>query len=87
MSKLTESSAWRNLAAHKKELESVTMREMFASDPERFKKFSIEYGGILYDFSKNRITEKTLDLLIALAEQAQIKEKAEAMFTTMSSLP
>ncbi len=81
MSKLTESSAWRNLAAHKKELESVTMREMFASDPERFKKFSIEYGGILYDFSKNRITEKTLDLLIALAEQAQIKEKAEAMFT------
>ncbi len=57
------------------------MREMFANDPERFKKFSLEFGGLLYDFSKNRITEKTLDLLIALAEQAQIKEKAEMMFS------
>lgn len=79
-SKLTQSPAWQNLAVHKKEIESTTMREMFASDPDRFRKFSLERCGILYDFSKNRITEKTLDLLIALAEQAQIKEKAEAMF-------
>lgn len=81
MSKLTQSPAWKNLEAHKKELESTTMREMFAADPERFKKFSVEYGGILFDYSKNRITEKTMDLLVALAEQAQIKEKAEQMFT------
>jgi glucose-6-phosphate isomerase len=80
-SKLTQSPAWQALAAHKKELESTTMREMFAADPDRFKKFSIEHGGILFDYSKNRITEKTIDLLVALAEQAQIKEKAEAMFS------
>lgn len=57
------------------------MRELFAKDPDRFNKFSIEFGGILYDFSKNRITEETLDLLVSLAEQAKVKEMAEAMFT------
>ena len=81
MSKITQSPAWQNLAAHKKELESTTMRELFANDPRRFEKFSIEYEGILFDYSKNRVTEKTVDLLVALAEEAQIKEKAEMMFT------
>ena len=81
VSQLTQSPAWKNLEAHKKELESTTMREMFASDPDRFGKFSVEFGGILFDYSKNRVTEKTVDLLVALAEQAQIKEKAEMMFT------
>lgn len=81
VSKLTQSPAWQNLAAHKKELESRTMREMFESDPQRFEKFSLEYEGVLFDYSKNRITEKTIDLLVALAEEAQIKEKAEMMFT------
>ena len=81
MSNLTQSPAWRNLAAHKKELESTTMRELFARDPERFKKFSIEYEGALFDYSKNRATEKTIDLLVALAEQAQIRERAAAMFS------
>ena len=57
------------------------MREMFANDPDRFAKFSIEYADILYDFSKNRATEKTLDLLVALAEEAKLKDKIEAMFT------
>lgn len=80
MSKLTQSPAWKNLEAHQKEMESSSMREMFAADPERFAKFSVEYNGILFDYSKNRITEKTVDLLVALAEQAQIKEKAELMF-------
>lgn len=81
MSKLTQSPAWKNLEAHKKELESTTMREMFANDPDRFNKFSIKHADLLFDYSKNRITEKTVDLLVALAEQAQIKEKAELMFT------
>lgn len=80
-SNLTQSPAWQKLAAHQKQLETTTMRELFAKDPERFNKFSIEFGGILYDFSKNRITEETLDLLVSLAEQAKVKEMAEAMFT------
>ena len=80
-SNLTQSPAWQKLAAHQKQLETTTMRELFAKDPERFNKFSIEFGGILYDFSKNRITEETLDLLVSLAEHAKVKEMAEAMFT------
>ena len=80
-STLTQSPAWQKLAAHQKQLETTTMRELFAKDPERFNKFSIEFGGILYDFSKNRITEETLNLLVSLAEQAKVKEMAEAMFT------
>lgn len=80
-SNLTQSPAWQKLAAHQKQLETTTMRELFAKDPDRFNKFSIEFGGILYDFSKNRITEETLDLLVSLAEQAKLKEMAEAMFT------
>ena len=80
-SNLTQSPAWQKLAAHQKQLETTTMRELFAKDPDRFNKFSIEFGGILYDFSKNRITEETLDLLVSLAEHAKVKEMAEAMFT------
>lgn len=81
MSKLTQSPAWQNLEKHRQEMDAVQMRELFANDPDRFKKFSVEFGGILFDYSKNRITEKTLDLLVALAEEAKVRENAEAMFT------
>ncbi len=81
MSKLTQSSAWQNLEQHRQEMDSVQMRDLFANDPERFKKFSVEFGGILFDYSKNRITEETIDLLVALAEEAKVRENAEAMFT------
>ena len=57
------------------------MRELFASDPDRFKKFSLEFQGILFDYSKNRITSETIDLLVALAEESGLREKTEAMFT------
>lgn len=57
------------------------MRDLFANDPDRFNKFSVEFGGILFDYSKNRINEKTVELLVALAEQAKVREMAEAMFT------
>lgn len=57
------------------------MRDMFASDPDRFNKFSVEFGGILFDYSKNRINEKTVDLLVALAEQTNLRGMTEAMFT------
>ncbi|MDO5308865.1 MAG: glucose-6-phosphate isomerase [Planctomycetia bacterium] len=76
-----QSSAWKNLASHQQELESVSMRQMFADDPERFKKFSIEYDGVLFDYSKNRITEKTIALLVDLANQAGLPQMIEAMFT------
>jgi len=59
----------------------MQMRDWFAEDPQRFERFSRRVGEILFDFSKNRITEKTLMLLIELARQADLEQWIEAMFT------
>ena len=79
--KPTETSAWKALAEHKKAAETFSMREMFAADPDRFTKFSIAWDGILFDYSKNLITEETVEKLVALANQCGLAEKIEAMFT------
>lgn len=60
---------------------AVSIRELFADDPERFKKFSRRFEDILFDFSKNRINAKTLSLLIELARECQVNKAIEAMFT------
>ena len=57
------------------------MRDLFAQDPHRFEKFSLRMGDILFDYSKNRITERTMALLVDLARQANLSQKIEAMFT------
>ena len=80
MSKLTESPAWIALAQHHRDVESVHMRTMFANDPQRFEKFSLRFDDLLFDFSKNRINQETLRLLIGLAEQCQLKHWIEQMF-------
>ena len=74
-------SAWKALAEHKREVENLPMSEMFAADPERFKKFSILWNGILFDYSKNLITENTVKLLLELAEETGLPKMIEAMFT------
>ncbi len=56
------------------------MRRLFADDPKRFERFSLEFDDILFDYSKNRITEETMSLLVDLAEQARLPEKIAAMF-------
>ena len=56
------------------------MRDLFASDPQRFERFTLNFNDILFDFSKNRITERTLGLLTQLAEESKLSEKIEAMF-------
>ncbi len=78
---LTESQAWQALEKHRKNMENVTMRDLFQQDKQRFKKFSLTFGTLLFDYSKNRITEETMKLLLNLANQAKLKEKIEAMFT------
>ena len=80
MSKLTESSAWQALVKHQKATESLHMRDLFAQDAQRFERFSLRFEDILFDFSKNRITEQTLPLLIDLANQSGLRDKIEAMF-------
>ncbi|MHB8629162.1 MAG: glucose-6-phosphate isomerase [Aggregatilineales bacterium] len=81
MSYLTQSPAWKALEKHHEQVSNVQMRTMFADDPHRFEKFSLRFGDILFDYSKNRITEETIGLLLALARQANLGARIEAMFT------
>jgi glucose-6-phosphate isomerase len=80
MPELTRSPAWQALEAHRRELDHVHMRTLFEQDPQRFEKFSIQLDDLLFDYSKNRITERTRELLIALAEQANLRQWIEDMF-------
>ena len=70
MSKLTTSPAWQALKAHHATIEPLHMRQMFRDDPARFDKFSLQLGDLLFDYSKNRIDEETVSLLVALTGQA-----------------
>jgi glucose-6-phosphate isomerase len=81
MSRLVNSPAWQALIKHQQEMADGHMRDLFARDPQRFERFSLQLGDILFDYSKNRITEKTLSLLIDLARQANLAHKIEAMFS------
>lgn len=80
MTGLVQSSAWHALENHVQEIKNVHMRDMFTNDPARFDRFSLRIGEILFDYSKNRITQKTISLLINLAEQADLRKKIEEMF-------
>ena len=72
MSRLTESAAWTALLTHRRTLDAVHLRDLFAQDPDRARRFSRALHDILFDFSKHRITEQTLSLLVALAEQQDV---------------
>ncbi len=81
MSKLTSSAEWNAVQQHFNNFaQNFSMKEAFQADPDRFKKFSLTFNDILFDFSKNRISEETLRLLLALTEQADLKQKTEQMF-------
>ena len=80
MSKLTQSPAWTTLQEHYKTASELQMRDLFAQDADRCNKFSLRFNDILLDFSKNRITDETLALLLNLAEQADVKGWAQRMF-------
>ncbi len=77
---LTQCPEWQALAAHAREMENVHMRELFASDPQRFERYFLEAAGLKLDYSKNRITDQTLRKLVALARGRGLPEKVEAMF-------
>lgn len=76
-----ETKAWKALTAHFLYTQASTMRELFAEDPERFQKFSTTFEDILIDYSKNIITDDTIRLLIELANETELKQAIEAMFT------
>jgi glucose-6-phosphate isomerase len=81
MTRLVQLPAWQALQAHQPEVAGLHMRDLFAQDPRRFERFSLRLGELLFDYSKNRITEKTLALLCELARQAELGAHIEAMFT------
>jgi glucose-6-phosphate isomerase len=79
-SSLTARPAWKALAAHYKKVRGAHLRELFADDPERGERFTVEAVGLFLDYSKNRITDKTIKLLVQLAKESGLKERIDAMF-------
>ena len=79
-SRLTRSPAWKALQAHQAEIAPVHMRELFAREPGRAQKLSLEVGALLLDYSKHRVTDTTLALLIDLARQAEVEAWRARMF-------
>lgn len=78
---LTQLPAWQALATHQRKMRDVHMRDLFAADPQRFDKFSLTLGDLLFDYSKNRITDETMSLLFDLARQVDLPRAIEAMFS------
>ncbi len=76
----TETKAWNALVEHFTYAQANSMRELFAEDPERFKKFSTAFEDILVDYSKNIITEDTIKLLIDLAKEVELEQAIASMF-------
>lgn len=79
--KPVETVAWRLLTAHFLEMQATTLRDLFASDPERFNKYHLQLNDILVDFSKNHINEDTIKFLMKLAEECELTSAIDAMFT------
>lgn len=77
----TETKAWEKLKHHFAEMQTVQMRDLFADDSGRFLKFSVTLKNLLFDYSKNIITEETVNLLLQLAEECKVKEAVRAMFS------
>jgi glucose-6-phosphate isomerase len=76
----TELPAWKALAAHFQKIDRLHLRELFARDPQRGERLTVEAAGLYLDYSKNRITDETLNLLLQLAEQSRLRARIDAMF-------
>ena len=77
----TTTPSWQALKQHKQLFENVQMKDLFFNDAERFDRFSIKMDDILFDYSKNIITENTVEILLELAADCKLTEAMEAMFT------
>ena len=77
---LTRRPAWKALEAHYKQIRGAHLRQLFANDPKRGERFCVDAVGLYFDYSKNRITDETLKLLLQLAEESGLRERRDAMF-------
>jgi glucose-6-phosphate isomerase len=78
---LTERAAWKSLKAHAEQVGGTHLRELFAQDAGRGERMTVEAEGVFLDYSKNRVTDETLKLLISLAKESGLRARTEAMFT------
>ena len=78
---LTGTAPWKALAAHHREISDVHVRDLFVADGERHERFSLEIEDLLFDYSKNRVTDETVKLLLDLARASGVVEVAKAMFS------
>jgi glucose-6-phosphate isomerase len=77
---ISHGATWTALKQHQQALAQVQMRDLFAQESQRFKHFSVEACGLFLDYSKNRVTQETLDLLMQLAAEAKLKDWIARMF-------
>src|SRR5690349_16567556 len=75
-----QTKSWSELRTHYQEAKQWHLRELFKNDPERFRKYSLTLGDIVVDYSKNIITDKTLQLLLNLANESKLQDAIAAMF-------
>jgi glucose-6-phosphate isomerase len=80
MAQLTKSAAWQGLQAHHKTMARIHMRDLFAQEPNRFERLSLRVDDLLLDYSKHRVTTRTLSLLLELAREAELPEWTARMF-------
>jgi glucose-6-phosphate isomerase len=79
--RLTECPAWEALGSHFQRIRKSHLRQLFTDDPQRATRMTVDAVGIYLDFSKNRITDQTMNLLFQLAEEAGLRSRIEAMFS------
>jgi len=77
---LTQRAAWKALEVHHENIRELPLRKLFAEDPKRGERMTAEAVGLFLDYSKNRITDETLKLLLQLAEESGLRDRIEAMF-------
>jgi len=77
---LTQSKAWNALESHYQQVNALHLRDLFAGDPERGARFTVDALGLFFDYSKNRVTDETLKLLVELARESGLQSRIEAMF-------
>jgi glucose-6-phosphate isomerase len=77
---LPQRPAWKSLEAHYQKLQTLHLRSLFSEDPKRGERLTAEAAGLFLDYSKNRITDETLRLLLQLAEESGLRERIDAMF-------
>jgi glucose-6-phosphate isomerase len=79
--KTNPAKAWKSLASHYNKVKSVHLRKLFADDSKRGQRLTLEAAGLFLDYSKNRVTEDTLKLLVQLAEESNLRGRIDAMFS------